>query len=123
MRRQSDRETDRERASIECATRWRPDPSQAAKTSSFAQHFAALQRGLFFRAIHRAGRARPLRVFFNPEAREAYRRRIAAAQLRTWSDVASDIQSLIAERRPLSDAITCEAKAIDDAHSIRRASL
>jgi hypothetical protein len=92
--------------------------SNAPSTAPVARDLCA-----FFSPHHIEDMKDAISRLLYPDARDAYRRRIAATQLRRWSDAASDIQSPIDERRPLSDAIACEAEALDHAPAIRRASL
>ncbi len=100
---------------------WFGKPCAASNAPSIAP--VARDLCAFFSPHHIEDMKDAISRLLNPDARDAYRRRIAATQLRPWSDVASDIESLIAERRPLSDAIACEAEALNHAPAIRRASL
>jgi glycosyltransferase involved in cell wall biosynthesis len=88
---------------------WFGKPCAASNAPSIAP--VARDLCAFFSPHHSEDMKDAIRRLLDPDKRETYRRRIEKTPLRTWSDVASDIETVIAERRPLSDAIPCEAGA------------
>jgi glycosyltransferase involved in cell wall biosynthesis len=92
---------------------WFGKPCAASNAPSIAP--VARDLCVFFSPHHREDMKDAIGRLLDPDAREAHRRRIEATPLRTWSDVASDMESMIAERRPLSDAITREAGTSNEA--------
>jgi glycosyltransferase involved in cell wall biosynthesis len=78
-----------------------------ACAASNASSIAPVARDLcaLFSPYHRDDMKNAIGRLLNSEARKAFERRIAAAPLRTWSEFSADIEKLIAERRPLSDAV------------------
>jgi glycosyltransferase involved in cell wall biosynthesis len=79
--------------------------------ASNAPSIAPVARGLcdFFSPHHKEDMKAAIGRLLDANAREAYRRRIEATPLRTWTDVGAAIATLIAERQPLSDALDAEA--------------
>jgi glycosyltransferase involved in cell wall biosynthesis len=88
---------------------WFGKPCAASNAPSIAP--VARDLCAFFSPHHTEDMKDAIRRLLDPHQRETYRRRIEKAPLRTWSEVALDVERVIAERRPPSDAIASEGDA------------
>ena len=81
--------------------------------ASNAKSIAPVARDLcaFFSPHHREDMKAAIRRLLSVEERKIFQRRMAATPLRRWSKFAADMETLIAERRPLSEAIALDAAA------------
>ncbi len=86
---------------------WFGKPCAASNAPSIAP--VARDLCAFFSPHHKDDMKGAIRRLLNPNLREAHRRRIETEPLRDWSDVAADIERVIAERRPQSDVIARQA--------------
>ncbi|VTZ48914.1 Glycosyl transferase group 1 [Methylocella tundrae] len=87
---------------------WFGKPCAASNSKSIAP--VARDLCVSFSPHHREDMKEALQRLLNPSTRRLFQRRIEAAPLRRWSEVATDIETLIAERRPVSDPLTARAE-------------
>lgn len=91
---------------------WFGKPCAASNTSSIP----AVGRDLcaYFSPYDPLEMKNAIRTLLNSEARRSFQRRIESTQLRTWSEVAHDIETVIIQRPPVSGRFRGASQALED---------